>query len=230
MLLPQVTNREDFILIGSIFDDDLGQPINLAGVSTVGNSAFTSAAWTVTDGAIITTSATSITIPAYPVGSQLSALALTVAPGLGIKPGDPITIADTATGLNTMAGYVVSYASATGALVVQIGWTFEFELRGDTPNNTGSGYIAWYDFGTPDDQGPIVQATLANGFLTMVDVGFFQINIPEAAMRLVLDTPYNSQSGVLSRTLDVGMTMTDSVNTRQVMLGKLPILYGGVTL
>ena len=63
------------------------------GTATVLPQPFTSAAWTVTDGGILTPSATSITIPVYPIGNQLSALALTVGIGLGILPGDPVTIA-----------------------------------------------------------------------------------------------------------------------------------------
>jgi hypothetical protein len=212
-----------------LFDDDTGSPINLSG-TTLANpgSSFTSSAWTVTDGAIVTTSTTPITIPTFPIGSQLSALSLTVGAGLGIKPGDPITIADTATGLNTMVGYVTSYTSSNGTLVCQIGWTFQFEIRGETPNNTGSGYIAWYDFGTPDDQGPILVAGLGNG-ITIIDIGYFQISILESVFKTILDVPYNSQSNTYARTFLACMTMTDSVNTRQIFTGRLPILYGGTT-
>lgn len=229
LLFPQYTNREDFLTTISLFDDDTGQAINLSGITLFNPGlSFTAAAWTVTDGSIVTTSSTSITIPAFPVGNQLSALSLTVHTGLAILPGDPVTIADTATGLNTMSGYVTSYASSTGALVCQIGWTFQFEIRGETPNNTGAGYIAWYDFGTPDDQGPILQATLAN-YIDIVDIGVLQINIPESVFKTILDVPYNSQSNTYARTFLACMTMTDSINTRQIFTGRLPVLYGGVS-
>src|SRR5437899_2059502 len=129
LTLPQFSNREDFLATVSVFDDDTGQPVKLDGCTVNGNAAFTSSAWTVIDGAIVTASATQITIPVFPIGGQLSALALTVAAGLGILQGDPITIQDTATGKNSMAGYVQSYTVSTGALVVQIGVTFQFQIR-----------------------------------------------------------------------------------------------------
>src|ERR1700730_790351 len=123
--LPQTSNREDLLLTISLFDDDTGTPVKLDGTTTATPAPFTAAAWTVTDGAISTTSATSITIPVYPIGNQLSALALTVGINLAILPGDPVMIADTATGLNTMVGYVTSYTASNGALVCQIGCTFQ---------------------------------------------------------------------------------------------------------
>src|ERR1700730_16646254 len=122
--LPQVTNREDFLQTIALFDDDTGQPIKLDGCTTLNAAPFTGAAWTVTDGNIVTASATSFTIPVFPIGNQLSALAITVAPGLAIKQGDPVTIKDTATGLNSVTGYVTSYNATTGALIAQIGVTF----------------------------------------------------------------------------------------------------------
>src|SRR5258708_10342645 len=115
-LLPQFSNREDFLLTSALFDDDTGQPIKIDGCTTANGQAFTSSAWTVTDGVIVATSANTITIPAFPIGNQVSALALTVGAGLGIKAGDPVTIADTATGLNKMVGFVTAYTSSNGAL------------------------------------------------------------------------------------------------------------------
>jgi hypothetical protein len=223
--LPQVTNREDLLLTVSLFDDDTGQPIKIDGAVTASGQAFTAAAWTVTDGTIVTTSATSITIPAFPIGNQLSALALTVAAGLAIKAGDPVVIADTATLKNTMTGYVVSYASATGALVCQIGVTFQFEIRRGGPRNVGAGYIPWYDWGTPDSLGPLLTASLGSG-ITIVDIGMIQILIPEVTFRTLSD---NTNLQATTGTFKIGMTLTDSVNTRQLFLADLPVLYGGVT-
>ena len=219
VLFPQVSNREDFITTLQLYDDDTFTLLNLDGTQVAGIVAFTSAAWTVTDGAIVTTSSTSITIPVYPIGSQLSALALTVGAGLAILPGDAITIADTATGLNTMTGYVTSYNSGTGALVCQIGWTYQFEIRKTPPNwQPGLGYISWYDFGIAE-QSPILQASLANGEITVVSNGTLQVRIPEATFRTLRSGTYATC-----------MTMTDSVNTRQIFLGRLPVFWGGVSL
>jgi hypothetical protein len=211
-----VTNREDFYRTVQLVDDDFGTEINISGVSTPNPGIpFTSSAWTVTDGAVITPSATRITIPAYPFGNQLSALALTVGTNLGILPGDPVTIVDSATGLNQMTGYVTSYAPATGALVAQIGVTFEFEIRRGTPNQLDQDYVAWYDFGTPNSEQPLISAQLGNG-ITFIDLGTILIMIPAAIMQQLHRHTYTA-----------ALTMTDSINTRQVFVGELPVLYGG---
>jgi hypothetical protein len=217
LLLPQFTNREDLLLTISLNDDDTGLPINLAGITLVNPNGFTGSSWKVTDGSIITSSTTPLTIPGYPIGSQLSTLSLTVGTNLGIKPGDPITIADN-TGLNTMTGYVVSYAS-TGALICQIGLTFQFEIRRGRPGDAGTGYVTWYDFGVQNDQGPLLAAALGTG-ITITDVGFIQILLPEAQFKTLSHGP---------TTYAAALTMTDSVNTRQIFLAQLPVFSGGVT-
>ena len=232
VLFPQVSNREDFLFTMSFFDDDLNQPINLSGITLAPANAngYTGNSWTVTDGSIVTTSATSITIPGFPVGNQLTALSLTVGTNLAIAQGDPIKIVDTATGLNQMLGYVTSYSANTGALIAQIGVTFQFEIRRGGPRQTNTtGYVDFYDFGTPDDLGPLLKASLGSG-ISIIDVGFIQVLIPEATFRTLGSSPGGpSQPSGGSGTFTVGMTMTDSVNTRQVLIGNLPVLYGGVT-
>jgi len=212
VVLGPRSNREDYLETIALFDDDLNQPISLAG--TTGSGTFS--LWTVTDGAIVTASATQITIPAFPIGNQLSALALTVGAGLGILPGDPIKIAD-ASGKNTMTGYVVSYAIATGALVVQIGMTFQFEIRAKGPWTWDSDYNPWYDVGAPTIDAPIITASLGKG-IEIIDLGYIQVLIPELQFRVLRHKSYK-----------VGLTMTDSVNTRQIMVAELPMIFGGVT-
>lgn len=211
--LPMMSNREDFLLPVSLFDDDTGNAINLSG--TTGSGTFSS--WNVVDGAIATTSSTTITIPQLPIGNQLSALPLTVGVGLGILAGDPITITDAATGLNSMTGYVTSYAATTGALIVQIGVTFQFEIRKAGPKHLGSGYVTRYDFGVFDNVGPLLSASLGNGIL-ITDTGYLQITIPERLVRKLEGGTYVC-----------ALTMTDSVNTRQLMVGSLPVIRGAVT-
>jgi hypothetical protein len=238
VLFPQITNREDFLTVLAFYDDDLTQPINLMNITLApGNqNGLTGNAWTVTDGAIVTPSSTTLTIPAYPIGGQLQALSLTVAPGLGIHAGDPIKIADTATGLNSMLGYVQSYAVNTGALVVQIGVDFQFEIRRGGPRMTNTtGYVDFYDFGTPDDLGPLLSATMGlpsqtAGTVTVIDLGYVQVRFPEAVFRTLGSAPGGpSQPSGGAGTFTVGMTMSDSIDTRQVLLGNLPVLYGNVT-
>jgi hypothetical protein len=214
--LPAFSNREDFQLPVSIFDDDTGAAFNIASITLANPSGFTGNVWTVTAGTIVTASNTQITIPGYPIGNQLSALALTVGVGLAILPGSPITIAD-ASGLNTMTGYVTSYASATGALVCQIGSTFQFEIRRGRPANS-DGYTTWFDFGVQPDRGPLLSASLGGGIL-ITDLGYLQILIAEAQFRQLCEPG----------TYMASLTMFDGVNTRQVFLASLPVLYGGVT-
>jgi hypothetical protein len=225
VFLPQVTNREDLLLTVSLFDDDTGAPIKLDGCVTANGQAFTSSSWTVQDGANIAASATTITIPAFPIGNQVSPLALTVATGLGFLAGDPVTIKDQATGLNSMTGYITSYNKNNGALVCQIGLTYQFEIRRGGPRNVGAGYIPWYDFGTPDDIGPLLTVALGSG-ITVIDVGVLQIRIPEITFRTLAD---NTNVSATTGTFKLGMTMTDSIDTRQLFLADLPVLYGGVT-
>lgn len=216
ILLPQFSNREDLLLPVSIFDDDTGQAINLSG--TTGSGTFNN--WTVTDGAIVTASNTQITIPQLPIGNQLSALSAVVGIGLGILAGDPIVFADQS-GKNTMMGYVLTYNLATGAIVCQIGLAFQFEVRKQQhtgARNNDFGYSNYPAIGVYDDEIPEIIASLGNGIL-ITDIGYAQIMIPEVQMRKLRHTG----------TRRAGMTMTDSVNTRQVFIAQLPILSGGVT-
>jgi hypothetical protein len=222
--LQKFSNREDFLLTLALYDDDTGSAINLDGTAlAIPGVPFTSNAWTVTDGAIVTTSSTSITIPAYPIGSQLQSLSLTVGLNLGILAGDPIFIKDTATGKNTMTGYVISYAPTSGALVVQIGQAFFFEIRKWRRGAQGGrtildgGYSPFYDIGTTNDEGPILSASMGNG-ITITDVGFIQIFIPAAVFGKLHEQTYL-----------VGLTMTDSINTRQIFIGELPVQWGAVS-
>src|SRR5690349_14839033 len=124
-LLPAQTNREDFLKTISLFDDDTLEALDVSGRTLANPGDFTAAAWTVTDGAIVTNSVTPLTIKDYPFGNEMQAVALTVGLNLAIAANDPIKIADTATGLNTMTGYVTSYTPSTGALVVQVGAAFD---------------------------------------------------------------------------------------------------------
>lgn len=226
---PQVTNREDFLSTNSIYDDVTNDPINLSGTILANPSMpFTASAWTVTSGTTATSSSTPLTIPVPPIRDELLAVTLTVAPGLTILPGDPVKIADTATGTNQMLGYITGYNANAGTLVCQIGLSFQFEIRGDGGAGGYPGYGPAYDWGLPNDQGAILRAGLGTG-VSIIDIGYFQILIPEATFKQVLDLPYNSQSNTVARTLMASLTITDSVNTRQLYIGRLPVLYGGVT-
>jgi|SRR5580765_484418 len=215
----QVSSREDFIATFKVYDDDTFTLIGLDGTVVAGSVNFTSSAWLVNVGSIATTSSTTITIPVYPKGGELSALSLVVAPGLAITAGQAITIADAATASNTAVGYVTSYNKQNGALVCQIGFTYQFEIRKMPPNwQPGLGYISWYDFGVAE-QAPILQASLSNGEIKVTSPGTLQIYIPERTFRTLRSGTYGAC-----------MTMTDSIHTTQLFIGRLPVLWGGVSL
>jgi hypothetical protein len=233
--LPPFTNREDYFLTFAMVDDDTLDPIDFSGITLApaNPNGLTAAAWTVTDGAIVTASVTQFTIPAFPVtkSNNLTALAITVGAGLAIKAADPITVADTATGLNSVFGFVANYSANTGALVIQVGWTFQFELRRGGARNTGMGYIQWWDWGTPDDLGPLLSASFANGFLSLTDKNIVQILIPESVVKTLGSTALFAPSeGDAPGTYRASMTGTDSVNTRQLLMGLQPVYDGGVSL
>lgn len=163
-------------------------------------------------------SATALTVPVFPIfGASLLAMALTVGLGLAINPGDPIKIADTPTGLNYMVGYVASYVPGTGALVVQIGVSFLFEIRRSNDRHGGAGYVPWYDFGVSNECGPLIQAMNGSG-VTIVDIGVIQILIPASLMQKLRGGTYSA-----------ALVMTDGVNTREIFIGQLPVIHGGTS-
>jgi hypothetical protein len=236
VLFPQFSNREDFLVTLSIWDDDLGQPIDLSGRTLANPGDFTGSTWTVTAGGIVTSSVppiiftpapgwtiissssvSTLTIKDYPFGNEMQAISLLVGAGLAILPGEPVTIADP-TGKNTMTGYVTSYAPATGALVAQIGSAFEFEIRSHHHSDGyGDGYGSSSFIGTDDFSSPILSAQLGNG-ISVVDIGKIQLRIPAARFATLRHKTYGA-----------AMTMFDGADTRQMFLGKLPVLFGGVT-
>ncbi len=218
VLLPAITNREDFLKTVGLFDDFTGQPIDVSGRTLKNPGDFTAANWTVVDGLINTVSVSQITIKDYPFGNEMQQIPLTVAPNLAILAGDFITVADVLTGLNTLYGYVTSYVAATGALVIQVGVAFDFEMRGSHHHND-----FWCDYGSPWGIGtdssdtPIVQAQLGSG-ITVVGVGVIQIKIPAATLFKTRHRSYN-----------IAMAAYLGGDTRQIFLGKQPILYGGLS-
>jgi len=217
-IIRQTSNREDLILTVALYDDDTNQPIDLSYATwAMLGAPFTGSAWTVTTSGVAVPSTTSLTIPYYPIGSELTSVALTVAPNLPIVPGNPVTIAD-ANPANSMTGYVTSYATGTGALVCQIGVTFQLEIRRtEQLDDWDWGYTTQWNFGTLMTDAPLIIASLGNG-LSIIDLGRLQIRIAEAIMRKLTHRSYN-----------LNLTCTDSFDTRQIFIGHLPMLYGGVT-
>jgi hypothetical protein len=223
VLLGQQSNRENFQRTIALFDDDTGQAIDISGRTLAAPGDFTAANWVVTCGTVVTASVSQLTIKDYPFGNEMQALALTVGAGLAIAAGSPVTIADAATGKNTMTGYVTSYAPATGKMVAQIGYSFLFEIRTVPENNWNDGYASSSYIGTDDNSLPVIQASLGNG-ISVVDVGKLLVNI-SANPSSTLNT-----AKLRHRTYNVGMTVFDGLDdTRQIFIGKLPILNGYVS-
>ena len=217
VLLPAITNREDFLRTVSLFDDDTGQAIDVSGRTLALPGDFTVGAWTVTSGLNNTASVTPLTIKDYPFGLEMQAIALTVGLNLTILAGDPVTIADTATGKNTMTGFVTSYAPATGAMVVQIGCAFAFEMRGHHHHSFDCDYGPSSGIGSDGNDTPVVQALLGSG-ITVIGLGVVQVRIPAATL-------FNRRH----KTYNVAMAVYLGGDTRQILLGKQPILYGGLS-
>jgi hypothetical protein len=220
LFLPPSSNREDLLLTFSIFDDDTGDPINLSGTVTAAGTPFTGNNWTISVGAISQTYTGVLIIPAPPINNELSAVNIAFLVGQNIKPGAPVKIADPS-GQNYMLGFVTSYNPQTGAMVVQIGNTFQFEIRRQAPRDNDmmwGGYWPFGGTGVVNNEGPLIRAGLGTG-VTIIDVGYIQVLIPEAQLRSIL---YLATFGAY-------MTMSDSINTRQVFIANLPVLYGGVT-
>lgn len=215
VLLPVQTNREDLLLTLSLFDDDTGAAIDISGRTLANPGDFTASAWTVTDGGIVTASASTLTIKDYPFGNEMQALALVVGTGLGILAGDPVTIKDTATGLNTMTGYVTSYVASTGAMVAQIGPSFDFEIRGHHHGCDGGYGLSWAIGDYPDQA--LITAQLGSG-ISVVELGKLQVKIPAATM-----------SKLHHRTYSAAMAVYLGQETRQLFVGKLPIVSGGLS-
>lgn len=213
-LLPAQSNREDMLRSVSLFDDDTGQPIDVSGRTLANPGDFTGAQWTVTDGIIVTASVTQLTIKDYPFGNEMQAIALTVGLNLAILAGDFLTISDR-TGKNTMTGYVTSYAPATGALVVQVGCAFDLEIRAHQDDHS-DGYGQSWGIGDGCD-GPIIKAQLGSG-ITVVGLGVIQVRLPASNIFKLRHRTYN-----------IAMVMFDGYDTRQLFIGKQPILSGGVS-
>lgn len=220
MILPEVSNREDFLLTCSIFDDDTGDPIKLDGCTTaIAGQPFTGSAWIVFNGIQSTTSATVLTIPVFPIiAAGQAALSLFIGANLAYSQGDPVSIKDV-NPLNSMNGRVLSYSPSTGALVVQIGMVFDFEIRRGGPRSDawGCGYNTFPDIGSINDYGPLIQAQLGTG-IAIIDIGMVQVIVPVATFQRLRGGTYT-----------VGMVFSDSVSTRQLFAGTVPVIQGAVS-
>lgn len=217
-LFPQVTNRESWSPVIQLADDDTGELINLT--YTVGVGAF--ASWSVAFSAKLQGAALFSTNSSSSLMVGAGVFNAVVGTGLAIIPGQ--FVAFTAlTGTASMIGVVNSYNTATGALQFTVStMAVALEIRRDrfgSGQRNDTGYVNFFDYGNVDDWGPLVSLSLGNG-ITIIDVGTLQIYVPESQMR-----------GLSGRTHIVAATLTgaDGIDTRQLFLGRLPVLDGYMT-
>lgn len=204
--LPPFSNRESYSLSLDLYDDETGDLINISG--TTGSGTLTS--W-----AVATLNATDTYAGTLTIGpGQFS---FTISTGKNIAAGDSITLTHDAS--NTMFGTVVSYVSATGALVVQIGCTAQFEIRQKAPYYQDDYRDQFYDGQGLYNSMPILRATVGAG-ITYPDLGKIQVYFSESDMRKLHLGTYIAALTIAS---------SDGIDVRQVQVGQQPILFGGVT-
>lgn len=95
--------------------------------------------------------------------------------------------------------------------------TIQVEVRcaGQGAGHFATPTVPWYDDGPGAT--PILSASLGNG-VTVLDIGIFQIAFTETQMRTLRAGTYV-----------IGCTVSDGTVTRQLFIGRLPVLDGGVT-
>lgn len=219
-LFPQVTNRESWSPIITLFDDDTGDPLNLTYTTGTGtlNSWQVDVAATL-QGAVVLSTSSSSTLT---IGNGTFAAALPT--GLAISAGQYVTFTALGAVPGVMIGRVNSYNSATGALSFTVStMTVQLEIRRDKfgagQRGSNEDYIQFFNYGALDDTGPIITLSIGNG-ITIVDIGTLQIYVSELNMR-----------NLAGRTHIVAAVLTsaDNVDARQLFLGKLPVLDGYVS-
>lgn len=98
-------------------------------------------------------------------------------------------------------------------------YAITLEISAAGPNHGYGGYgpnpTPYYEC----DGAPIISATLAN-YIAIVDTGTIQISIPKSVMTTLQRT----------RTYDVFLTIdpNNEDDGRQLLIGKLPVLFGGI--
>lgn len=202
-----------------MYDDATGDPISL--LNYAGQGTFS--AWTVDissslygDTLIEASSTTQLTIG----GGTINA---TVGTGLAIKAGQFANFQAQADTTNFMQGTVLSYNSSTGAISFSVASvSIQLEIRrerGPGASQNYDGYGSYAYVGEYDWNAAILTASIGNG-ISIVDTGIFQVYFPETSMRSL---------GAGMHSVAATLTSADGVDTRQLFLGRLPVMAGRVT-
>lgn len=217
-LFHPVTNRESWSPVIQLADDDTGQLLNLTYTSGTG----TFASWSIAVSATLQGPALFSTNSVSSLKIGTGVFNAVVGTGLAIIAGKFVAFSALA-GTASMQGVVNSYNGSTGALQFTVStMAVALEIRRDrfgTGQRNDTGYVSFFDYGNVDDWGPLVSLSIGSG-ITIIDVGTLQIYVSETQMR-----------GLSGRTHIVAATLTsaDGIDTRQLFLGRLPVLDGYMT-
>lgn len=120
------------------------------------------------------------------------------------------------TNRESFAPFIGIYDDADGSPVNLSGLTFQLEIRN---SGLGSGQFSGAPYFSDVPGAPLLTASLGNG-ITVVDIGVFQVVFSEIQMR-----------GLRPGTYSIACTVADgsAAGTRQLFIGRLPVLDGGVT-
>lgn len=216
---PQITNRESWSQLVGVYDNETGDPINLT--NTSGQGSFSG--WVVQIAAslygasLLTTTSSTVLM----VGN--GAFNAILPTGLAIAAAQYVTFIAQNAQTNWMQGIVSSYDPDTGAISFTVATvSIELEIRRAQRNGSDfrdSGYGANYTLGSYDWGAPILSASIGNG-ITIIDQGIFQVYFSETQFRS-LGSGMHSVAATLAS--------ADGIDVRQLFLGRLPVLSGGVT-
>lgn len=217
ILFSAVTNRESWNPTVGLYDDDTDEPFNLTNTQGSGTFAAWSAQVSATlFGAVLltTTSISSLTI-------AQGTITATVAPSLNISAGQYVKFLSQANTTIWMQGKVSSYNSTTGVLVFVVSsGTIALEIRRAKDVRQNSGYIPYYDWSVDDGGGPVLSASMTDGRIVILDLGVFQVSFTLTDMRSLCPGTY---------VVACVYTSADGLDTRQLFIGRLPVLSGYIT-
>lgn len=199
----------------SLFDDDMGEEIDVLGCVLVVFGDFMVVSWVVMVGVVVIVLVIEFIILDYLIVDELQVVVFVVGLGLVIEVGVNVMIVDVVIGQNIMIGYVIFYVFVIGVLVVQCGFVFEFEIRG-MQGGYGDDYGLLFYIGSDVCEVLLILVQFGNG-LMLVDFGKIEICILVVMMFKLCYCIYG-----------VGMLVYDGYDSCQIFIGKLLVFVGGM--